>query len=122
MRPQETQFEGQEQLPLWLATAFRQLRGGGADCPPEFLPPLSALDEVIAIARTVLSGQGQVSSPDRQSLQTDTFSALREIGSHLLDVNRAVIRAFQNDDLTKMRDLLSGAEAARRLSVATLPE
>ena len=115
MRPGDTVFEGQDTLPTWAITLVRELVGGGKEAPPHLLTALAALDEVVATARSVAAGRGQMRESDRLSLQKDLSASLKNLGPAVQKVSGAVLRAFQSDDLSKLPQLLADVDGARRL-------
>jgi hypothetical protein len=119
MRPRDSQFEGQERLPIWAATLYRELGGGGGEAPQEILTPISALDEVIATANSFIEGRGAIAAADRTSLGTDLSASLQNLGRKTQSSIAAVLRPFQSTDLARLPRLLTDVEGARRLLSAS---
>jgi hypothetical protein len=108
-------FQGQERLPLWAATLYRELGGGGEEAPATILTPLAALDEIVATASSFIEGRGDVPTSDRASLGQDVSASLRALGRSTARAVFAVLRSFQTDDLRALPRLLTDVEGARRL-------
>jgi hypothetical protein len=121
VRPRDTIFAGQELLPTWVATLYRELNGAGEQAPPHVLTPLAALDEVVVTATSLIEGRGDIPEADRLSLSRDVSMSLRNLGPAVQIACAAVLRAFQSSELQKLARLLTDVEGARRaLSAARL--
>ena len=101
MRPGDTVFRGHDALPTWAITLIRELVSGGKEASPHLLTPIAALDEVIATARSVADGRGQIHESDRLSLAKDVSASLKDLGPTVQKVSGAVLRAFQSDGFAK---------------------
>ena len=119
IRPRDSQFRGQERLPIWAATLYREPGGGGEEAPPEILAPVSALDEVIATANSFIEGRGEIASADRTSLGRDVSTSLQNLGRKTQSAIATVLRPFQSTDLAPLPRLLTDVEGARRLLSAS---
>ena len=84
------------------------------EASPHLLTPLAALDEVMATARSVAGGRGQIREADRLSLEKDVSASLKSLGPAVQKVSGAVLRAFQSDDLRRLPQLLADVDGARR--------
>jgi hypothetical protein len=108
-------FQGEARLPLWAATLYRELGGGGEEAAATILTPLAALDEVVATAKSLIEGRGDVPAADRASLGQDLSASLRALGPSTAREVAAVLRSFQSDELRVLPRLLTDVEGARRL-------
>jgi hypothetical protein len=108
-------FQGQERLPMWASTLYRELGGGGEEAPATILTPLAALDEIVATASSLIEGRGDVPAADRASLGQDVSASLGALGRSTARAVVAVLRSFQSDDLGALPRLLTDVEGARRL-------
>src|SRR5438552_2538263 len=106
MRPADLTFRGQNDLPLWLATLRRELRSGGEEAPSHILTALSALDEVVATASSLIEGRGNISRADRHSLREDVELALNRLGPRTLRSAQPLLRAFKSSELGRLEALL----------------
>jgi hypothetical protein len=118
MQVRDTIFRGQDELPEWAATLYRQIGGGGEEAPPDILTPLAALDEVVATCASLLVGRGDISRDDRWSLARDVSVTLRNLGPATRRSVSAMLQAFQRDEVARLADLLVEVEGARRLAAA----
>jgi hypothetical protein len=109
-------FVGEERLPTWAATMVREFSGGGEEAPAHILTAIAALDEVVAVATSVLEGRGSISDADRTSVSRDASTSLKCLGKHVQDAARPIVRSFQSKDLPKLSDLLRDVDGARRLA------
>jgi hypothetical protein len=114
VRPGDAVFQGQAGLPTWAVTLIRELGRGGKEASPHLLTPLTALDEVMATARSVADGRNQIREADRISLGKDVSASLKSLGPAVQKVSGAVLRAFQSDDLRRLPELLADVDGARR--------
>jgi hypothetical protein len=115
MRPRDTEFIGQDRLPVWAATLYRELGGGGNEAPAGVLTPLAALDEIVATATSLIEGRGDIPEADRLSLGRDVSASLKNLGRSTQKQIAAVLRPFQSTDLAPLPRLLTDVEGARRL-------
>jgi hypothetical protein len=108
-------FRGMETMPGWLVTFLRQLREGGAQAPPEALPPVAMLGELLAITGAMISGRGAPQTADQVSLQQDIFKSFDCLGPSSLSLLRTSINDFrpQVGRLPKLFENVAGAHVLR---------
>jgi hypothetical protein len=109
-------------LPRWALELARQIPDRGAQAPPELLGPVTALRELRAAAKALLSGRPARSSDDRTSLRDDLARALEVLGPRTAAGAAPVLKPLRQD-LGRLPALLSetnGALAAQGLAEAAL--
>jgi hypothetical protein len=112
MRPRLSEYSTTVEPPMWLDALREQLPAGGADAPPETLGPVTALDELRAVATNTLEGSGPPNSDDRASLRRDVQTAFEELGANALAAIGPGLREFRRD-VGRLPDLLGTTDGAR---------
>jgi hypothetical protein len=95
MKPSELIFRGEERCPPWLATLVRELKGGGAQAPPELMSSVSAVREALAVSRAMIAGHGAPYPDDRRSLKNDIHRSFDSLGSSSKALHATAIEDFR---------------------------
>jgi hypothetical protein len=116
MRPATTIFAHGGDLPRHLWDLRSQLRGGGAQAPPDATGLPTALDELGHICASATAGR-LIRGGDRASLIADIGRAINGIGRFTASAATPEFADFRND-LNRLSPRLASAEGARAIDLA----